>query len=128
MNRKITPKQYAILLYEETKPLRREDIPKKTKEFFKLLLKNNNLGQTERIIKEFEKYYREKEGIREVKLTSAKELGSSTKSQIKGIFGKAELKEEICPEILGGVILRSGDWMIDGSVRKRLADLKNKLK
>ncbi len=37
------------------------------------------------------------------------------------------LDEQIDPELLGGLIVRVGDWQFDGSVKARLNQLKNQL-
>ena len=64
----------------------------------------------------------------EVKIYSAKKLDEETKESIKKAWEKysgteAILEEEIKPELLGGVILRAGDFLVDTSLHSRLLRL-----
>lgn len=40
---------------------------------------------------------------------------------------RISIKEKVDPEIIGGLILKIGDRIIDGSIRKDLEALKNKI-
>ena len=53
---------------------------------------------------------------------------SALKGKLENVIGKeVEIKTSVNPKILGGVIIRFGDKLIDGSVRSRLYKLKRKL-
>ena len=41
--------------------------------------------------------------------------------------GRIELEQEVDPSLLGGLVVRVGDRLIDGSVRGRLERLRNQL-
>jgi len=41
--------------------------------------------------------------------------------------GSIELEQEVDPSLLGGLVVRVGDRLIDGSVRGRLERLRNQL-
>nr|MBA2373173.1 ATP synthase F1 subunit delta [Chloroflexota bacterium] len=41
--------------------------------------------------------------------------------------GRVELDTQVDPSLLGGLVVRVGDRMIDGSVRGRLERLRNRL-
>ena len=61
---------------------------------------------------------------------SAVELDSATVSKLEAKLGEAtgkkvEAKVVVDPEILGGIVARVGDIVIDGSVRGRLRDLRD---
>ena len=43
------------------------------------------------------------------------------------VGGTLEIEQQVDPTILGGVIVRLGDRMIDGSVRGRLERLRSRL-
>lgn len=65
-------------------------------------------------------------------VTTAVELNAEEREQLqtklRRQYGeKLELEYELDPEILGGVIVRVGDRVIDGSVAGKLAALKNTL-
>jgi len=73
------------------------------------------------------------EGNKEVaEVRSAIALTEDQKSRLAEALGKAtgkqvEVKVIIDPSIQGGVIAQVGDTVIDGSVRRRLEQLKNAL-
>ena len=74
-----------------------------------------------------------REGNKEVaEVRSAIALTDDQKSRLADALGKAtgkqvEVKVIIDPSIQGGVIAQVGDTVIDGSVRRRLEQLKNAL-
>ena len=73
------------------------------------------------------------EGGKEVaEVRSAVELTDDQKSRLATALGKAtgktiEIKVIIDPSVQGGVVAQVGDTVIDGSVRRRLDQLKNTL-
>lgn len=131
MLNRITTKQYSILLYEITRGLKKTENKEKISKFVKFLDKNNDLNLANRIIKEFKSYTMEQEGEREVELLSAKPIDNEIHQQLIDILskkGKVELKKKIDPGLLGGMIIRIGDTMIDNSIRRKLNILSDKLK
>lgn len=131
MHKKITQKQYAILLYEITKGLDKDKIKVKIGQFIKLLAKNNNLSLIDKIIEKFTIYEKKKRGIQEIELVSSRPINNEVRKQLNNIFkkgGEVEIKEKIDPSLLGGIVLRIGDLMIDGSIKRKLSALNSKLK
>jgi F-type H+-transporting ATPase subunit delta len=66
-------------------------------------------------------------------LTTAVEIDEETRKSIAAALerstGKAIILEhEIDPSLIGGVVVRFGDTVVDGSVRRRLALLRTRLK
>ena len=117
----ITPKEYAISFYESLD--QEQEYPeKKIKAFVNILIKNKDLDISNDIISEFEKYYREKNKILDVEISSAKKLDAENIDTIKKIFGKeTKFKEIIEPSLIGGVILKIGNnLLIDNTIKKRL--------
>jgi F-type H+-transporting ATPase subunit delta len=50
------------------------------------------------------------------------------RQQVRQQFHKEPMIEtRVAPELLGGLVVRVGDWVYDGSVRTRLANIKNQL-
>lgn len=128
MFKKITPYQYAIFLYEITSG--KQDIKKNIKGFIGILAKNNDFGLIDKIIKEFEAYGKKMKGIYDVEVTSAKPLESAAKKQIIGSlknYGKIEVKETVNPGLIAGLTLTVGDMMVDGSLGRKLAELRRAL-
>jgi F-type H+-transporting ATPase subunit delta len=72
------------------------------------------------------------EGIVEVEVTSAAELQPETENKIAARVQEAtgrrvELTRRVDPSILGGLILRIGDVIVDGSVKARIRQLRRRL-
>ena len=74
-----------------------------------------------------------REGIAHARVTTAVELTSEQVSGISLSLGRSLNKRVITttvvdPSIIGGVVVRVGDQLLDGSVRTRLARLRRELK
>lgn len=66
-------------------------------------------------------------------VTSAVELNDKEKGELKQILGtlagqKVETSFTVDPSLIGGVVVRMGDKIIDGSVKTRLATMRESLK
>jgi F-type H+-transporting ATPase subunit delta len=83
------------------------------------------------IAKEFHRQYNEYKNIQLAQVTTTFPLDEAMRTQFKQIVqqktGKiAELEEKVDPQLIGGFVLRVGDWQIDESLRSRLLSLKYK--
>lgn len=96
--------------------------------FVHLLIDNKRLELLPEIVTQFEALKTEAEGRMEATVVSAfpleaaqiKTLGDALKRR----FGRdVNLMIQVDKTLLGGVVIRTGDLVIDGSVRGRLADL-----
>lgn len=72
------------------------------------------------------------EGVVEVEVVSATELPVETEHQIAARVREAtgrrvELARRVDPSILGGLVLRIGDVIVDGSVKARIRQLRRRL-
>jgi F-type H+-transporting ATPase subunit delta len=72
------------------------------------------------------------EGVVEVEVVSATELAPETEKKIAARVQEAtgrrvELARRVDPSILGGLVLRIGDIIVDGSVKARIRQLRRKL-
>jgi F-type H+-transporting ATPase subunit delta len=77
---------------------------------------------------EFARLDREARGIVRAALESAKpltdDLRLAVRARLEEITGKSiELSEEVLPDLIGGIRVRIGSRMYDGSVRRQLEDL-----
>ena len=68
----------------------------------------------------------------EVEVTSAMELTPETRKKIAARVAEAtgrevELAERVDPDIVGGLVLRVGDVIVDGSVQARIRQLRRRL-
>jgi len=98
-----------------------------------LLASKNEIHLLPEVIADFDRFAQRSTTATLTKVTSAVPLIDSEKqtleTRLRKQFG-AELAFEyqVDPAILGGVIVRAGDKVIDGSVSGKLAALKEKLK
>ncbi len=63
-----------------------------------------------------------------VTVISAVPLTEDEQAQVKKVTGADEIEYKIEPQILGGLILRAGDKVVDGSVRGDLSSLATQLR
>ncbi|MCD4705954.1 ATP synthase F1 subunit delta [bacterium] len=130
---KITSRQYALSLYELVQNKDEKEIDFVLKNFVNVLVKNSDLKLSKKIITEFTKLCDEADGIAKIDVISVKKLDQ----EIIGLLSKhiAEkldkkniiINNKISKNILGGIVLRYGDTIIDGSFRNKINCLKNKL-
>lgn len=97
-----------------------------------LMLRRGRIEELPRLAAEFRRLDDERRGIVHATATSASPL---TRDEIRAIIerleqitgGRVELDAQVDPSLLGGVVVRVGDRLIDGSVRSRLERLRNQL-
>ena len=119
-------KEYAQALYEaisETKP---EDHDKVLDNFVKIIAQNGDLGKYPEIESEYQKLESKAQGIKQVEVTTATEVDAkSLIAELNTIVGKKiEITRKIDPEIIGGIVVRVDDTLIDASVKNNLNNLK----
>jgi F-type H+-transporting ATPase subunit delta len=97
-----------------------------------LMLRRGRIDDLTRVAAEFRRLDDARQGITHATATSAAEL---TKDEVRALTARLEqstggriaLDVQVDPGLLGGVIVRVGDRLIDGSVRGRLERLRNQL-
>lgn len=127
---KVTPKQYAVLLYEMTRGVKGAELNKVIKQFVQLLERNRALGMFSRIERMYKDYYNVQEKVMDVEIVSVQDISKKVQHDLEEILGKKskiELTERVDEGVLGGARIRVGDYMIDDTLKSRLAQLKNKL-
>lgn len=129
---KLTAKQYAQTLYESLQDTSAKDHEAILDNFAKALALNNDTEMFEAISAEYEKLEKGARGIKVAEVTSATPLEKNTEKQIiehlNGMIkGKVELRKKIDEKILGGVVIKMDDTLIDASVKKSLEELKTGL-
>jgi F-type H+-transporting ATPase subunit delta len=97
-----------------------------------LLLRRRRLDRLPAVATEFRRLYNRRAGIVEATATSAVELDADEISALRERLGQLatgniELLTRVDPSLLGGVQVRLGDQLIDGSVRGRLERLRSQL-
>ena len=126
---KITPKQYAISLYETTKNVDKFKAEKRIKNFVDILKKNNDLSLADKIKDEYNKYHRNQRNISKIEIDSSNKLNSEMLNKIIQKFkNQIEVEEKINESLIGGIVIKiDNNVLIDGSVKRKLEDLKKKL-
>lgn len=109
------------------------EIVKHIENFLRLLAENNRLTLIPEICKQFEQMKKESEATIDVDATSAFELSEEQKEMLSKAlslkFGKnINLNTSVDPELIGGVLLRIGDQVIDASVKCSLESMRLSLK
>ena len=122
---KITPKQYAVLLYEMTTDKEKAALSKSVRSFIELLSRNRALSLLPRIERAYLSYYNTREEVLDVTLTSARELSHHALKGLKDALSEhnVECKMQIDPEVIGGAKIQAGDYMIDDTLKARLTRL-----
>ena len=123
-------KQYAQTLYDLTDGKSKPEIQKSVADFARCIYKERKLKLSGKIIEQFEKIYNQENSIVEAEVVTAEKLSAETEKKIKSYIEKkyhakkVVLRNTIDPKIKGGMIIRVGDEVVDGSIRGRLDDLK----
>jgi len=81
---------------------------------------------------EFQRLVKEDQGIVEARLITARSLDQALASQIreeleKNTGKKVEMKLEVDPSLIGGIVVILGDKIIDRSIRHQLSQLKDQM-
>lgn len=130
---KFSPKQYSDALYELLEMANEEQVSDVLKEFIKLLDQNGDIKKIDQILDIFESDWDKKEGVVKAEVTSVYGLSDelidvlknyvSSKTDAKSI--NFQYKED--EELLGGLVLRYQDKVLDLSLKKNLGDLKESI-
>lgn len=130
---KINSKQYAQVLYDLTTDKNQIDTNDVIVKFAEELKKSGQLKIANEIIEKFNKIWNEQNGIIEAEITSARELEKSQISEIENYIKekykakKVVSEKKIDKSLKGGVIIKMGGEVMDGSVTGRLRELKARL-
>lgn len=127
---KVKAQEYAQLLYKLLSQNKDAEIVISN---FLLFLKDNcDLGKIENIIKAFEDYYQDAEGVTIANIETARPLNEDSRSalvnyikRIKPLAKKVILKEKVEPKVMGGIKIIVDDVLIDATTKKQLINLKN---
>ena len=97
--------------------------------FLKLLIDKKRIEFLDEIYEEFKSLVEDQENRLEVKVTAPLELSTTQKNNLKTKLGNIldkdiTLELEIEPDLIGGLILKIGDKVIDGSIRNYLQEMK----
>ena len=108
-------------------------LDKETLNCLEIISTNNRFGELLPILEEFIHIWYAKNGYTEVAVQSVQELSPVQEEKLtaaleKVLSRKVILRQEIRPEILGGLIIKFGSSMIDDSIRGKLNRLEIMMK
>ena len=100
--------------------------------FLELLIEKHRMPVLFRIRREYDTMWERANKVLPVEITSAVELDEQTVKGIGDRIGqetgqRVELTARVQPEILGGVVLRVGNQILDASIRNRLERLRRQV-
>jgi F-type H+-transporting ATPase subunit delta len=100
--------------------------------FLEALIERNRMPVIFRIRTDFEALYDKSKKLLPVTVTSAVELDQETIANLGKRIGEQtgneiELSSNVDPEILGGIVLRVGNFIMDASIRTRLEKLRREV-
>ena len=95
-----------------------------------LLMENQRVASLPEIAEHFEALAAEDQNVAEVEIVSAVQLDESQRERLAAAMRRrlqrdVRLDCKVDPALIGGAIVRSGDFVIDGSLRGRLERLMN---
>ena len=97
--------------------------------FLSLLIENHRMPVIFRIRQQYERLWEEENRTLPVEITSAIELDQATTENLGRTIGeragrKVTLAARVDPDILGGIVVRVGNSILDASIRNRLEQLR----
>ena len=100
--------------------------------FLQLVAERHRMPAVFRMRREFDRMWREENKLLEVRITSAVELDEdlvrSIGSRIEEQTGqRIDLDANVDPDVIGGLVLRVGNMVLDASVRGRLERLRREV-
>jgi len=100
--------------------------------FLELLLENHRMPALFRIRRDYEKRWQEHNRLLPVQVTSAVELDDETVRHIGDRISEqtgrhVDLSSSVEPDILGGIVVRVGNQVLDASIRNRLETLRKQV-
>lgn len=131
---KISAKQYAISLFESVKDAPENKLKEIIASFVKIISKNNDIAQIEKIINNFNLIWNKDNAIVDAEVVSAHPLDNKVvnliSSHIIKITGAKDLNlvQRVDKGILGGIVLKYDDKILDASLKTKISDFAQRLK
>lgn len=125
---KLLPQQYAKVLFHLTQDAPEKKLNDIIDTFVAYLKKERAIKKLPHILKHFETYAKEKNGVHEIEVTSAHPLTKETIHNIEKAIGETvETKTKVDETMVGGIVIRTKNTILDGSVKTQLARLKHNM-
>jgi ATP synthase F1 delta subunit len=100
--------------------------------FLKLLIENHRMPVIFRVRRGYDELWEHENRLLPVQITSAVALDAATVSQIGDRIAeqtgqRVDLSATVEPDILGGIVVRVGNQVLDASIRNRLEQLRKQV-
>jgi F-type H+-transporting ATPase subunit delta len=100
--------------------------------FLKLLIENHRMPVVFRVRRAYDALWEEENKLLPVHITSAVELDDAIVKQLGERISeqtdrKVDMSADVDPDILGGIVVRVGNSILDASVRNRLEQLRRQV-
>jgi F-type H+-transporting ATPase subunit delta len=128
---KLSSTQYAQALFDSIQEVNPKDHDLVIDNFANILAQNGDLGKIEDIEAEFKRIEMKEKGIKEMNVTVARttDISHEIIHELNKIAGtKIEIKKKVDEGIVGGMVIRVDDTLIDASVKGQLESLNKSLK
>ncbi len=109
-----------------------EDAEPVVQNVLELLIEKHRMPIIFRLRRELDRLWEEENKLLPVQITSAVELEAATVERIGAEIGeqtgrKVNLVSTVDPDVLGGIVLRVGNSILDASIRTRLENLRKQV-
>ena len=100
--------------------------------FLHLLLDKQRISSLGEIVRQYENFSNEAQGIIVADVTTARDLSDSLGERLMAKLGEItgktiKLRKHLDEKLLGGAVVRMGDRLIDGSLKSRMKALEAQL-
>lgn len=129
-----TPKQYANALYKILEEAKEEQFSDVVDSFARLMVENGDSNNIEEIVNNFQEIWNDNKNIVEAEIITVHELNEGMmdilRDYIKTTTGASEvfLEQKVDESILGGVVIKYKDKILDASLKKEIQELKKHIK
>ena len=109
-----------------------QDADETVANFLELLLENHRMPVVFRVRRELDRLWEDVNQLLPVQITSAVELDGAVADRIGEEIGRqtgrhVELTSTVDPDVIGGLVLRVGNSILDASIRTRLENLRKRV-
>jgi F-type H+-transporting ATPase subunit delta len=109
-----------------------QDADDAVRNFLELLVENHRMPVIFRVRREIDRLWDQENKVLPVQITSAVELDDAVVQRIGDEIGRqtgrrVQLSRTVDPDVLGGIVLRVGNSILDASIRNRLEQLRKEV-
>ena len=130
---KISNKQYARILYKVVAGKKDDEIKNAIMGFAEVLVDFHDLSRGDKIINEFIKIWHKEQGVVEAEVLSGRLLDNKIAKLLNNYISEVSgardvlINFKVDKSILGGVIIKYRDKILDGSLRMQLNELRSEM-